>query len=62
MQENDLGEVLNKYCKQIGASDAINYYNKFALKYLETKRHYDQKQYAKVADRYIGFMVYLNKK
>ena len=55
----DLGEVLDKYCKEIGGADTISLYNNYVVMSHKKGRDYNADQFVEVADRFMSY--YINK-
>ncbi len=56
--ERDLGEILDKYCKEIGPSNAITLYNNYAILTQTKDTQYTEQQYIKTADRFMRFYTF----
>ena len=56
-KQKELGDIIDKYVEQIGASNAICLYNKYAIAVQTKHKDYDVEKYLNVCDRFMRYTI-----
>lgn len=54
----DISNIIDKYTDQIGSTNTIFLYNRFAINYQTRHKNYKYRDYIDICDRFIRFVIH----